>query len=40
LKGVAGSRGVYNYGPNDHTGLDQSALTLGKLEKGEWVAVR
>jgi branched-chain amino acid transport system substrate-binding protein len=40
LKGVAGSRGVYNYGPNDHTGLDQSALALGKLEKGEWVAVR
>lgn len=40
LKGVAGSRGVYNYGPNDHTGLDQSALTLGRLEKGEWVAVR
>ena len=40
LKGVAGSRGVYNYGPNDHTGLDQSALTLGKLDKGEWVAVR
>ena len=40
LKGVAGSRGVYNYGPDDHTGLDQSALVLGKLEKGEWVAVR
>ena len=40
LKGVAGSRGVYNYGPDDHTGLDQSALGLGKLEKGEWVAVR
>jgi branched-chain amino acid transport system substrate-binding protein len=40
LKGIAGSRGVYNYGPNDHTGLDQSALALGKLEKGEWVAVR
>ncbi|WP_249134556.1 ABC transporter substrate-binding protein [Bradyrhizobium japonicum] len=39
LKGVAGSRGVYNYGANDHTGLDQSALTLGRLEKGEWVAV-
>lgn len=39
LKGLAGSRGVYNYGPNDHTGLDQSALTLGRLEKGEWVAV-
>jgi branched-chain amino acid transport system substrate-binding protein len=40
LKGIAGSRGVYNYGPNDHTGLDQSALTLGKLDKGEWIAVR
>ena len=40
LKGVAGSRGVYNYGPNDHTGLDPSALTLGKLDKGEWIAVR
>jgi branched-chain amino acid transport system substrate-binding protein len=40
LKDVAGSRGVYNYSPGDHTGLDQSALTLGKLEKGEWVAVR
>lgn len=40
LRGVAGSRGVYNYCPNDHTGLDQSALTLGRLEKGEWVAVR
>ncbi|PIT03679.1 branched-chain amino acid ABC transporter substrate-binding protein [Bradyrhizobium nitroreducens] len=39
LKGVAGSRGVYNYGANDHTGLDQSALTLGRLEKSEWVAV-
>lgn len=39
LKGLAGSRGVYNYAPNDHTGLDQSALTLGRLEKGEWVAV-
>lgn len=39
LKGIAGSRGVYNYGPNDHTGLDRSALTLGRLEKGEWVAV-
>ncbi|HXH43454.1 MAG TPA: ABC transporter substrate-binding protein [Bradyrhizobium sp.] len=39
LKGLAGSRGVYNYGPNDHTGLDRSALTLGRLEKGEWVAV-
>ncbi|MBH5386980.1 ABC transporter substrate-binding protein [Bradyrhizobium diversitatis] len=39
LKSLAGSRGVYNYGPNDHTGLDQSALTLGRLEKGEWVAV-
>lgn len=39
LKGIAGSRGVYNYGPNDHTGLDQSALTLGQLQKGEWVAV-
>jgi len=40
LKGVAGSRGVYNYGPDDHTGLDQTALTLGKLENGEWIAVR
>lgn len=40
LKGVPGSRGVYNYGPDDHTGLDQSALTLGKLDKGEWIAVR
>jgi branched-chain amino acid transport system substrate-binding protein len=40
LKGVAGSRGVYNYGPNDHTGLDPSALRLGKLDKGEWIAVR
>ncbi|TFV37609.1 ABC transporter substrate-binding protein [Bradyrhizobium frederickii] len=40
LRGVAGSRGVYNYGPNDHTGLDPSALTLGKLDKGEWIAVR
>ncbi|MGY3239773.1 MULTISPECIES: ABC transporter substrate-binding protein [unclassified Bradyrhizobium] len=40
LKGVAGSRGVYNYGRDDHTGLDQSALVLGKLENGEWVAVR
>jgi branched-chain amino acid transport system substrate-binding protein len=40
LRGIAGSRGIYNYGPDDHTGLDQSALTLGKLEKGEWVAVR
>ncbi|MBR0950447.1 MULTISPECIES: ABC transporter substrate-binding protein [Bradyrhizobium] len=40
LNGVAGSRGVYNYGPDDHTGLDQSALVLGKLEKGEWTAVR
>ncbi|MBH5398208.1 ABC transporter substrate-binding protein [Bradyrhizobium sp. CNPSo 4010] len=39
LRGLAGSRGVYNYGPNDHTGLDQSALTLGQLQKGEWVAV-
>lgn len=39
LKGLAGSRGVYNYGPSDHTGLDQSALTLGQLQKGEWVAV-
>lgn len=40
LKGIAGSRGIYNYGPNDHTGLDPSALTLGKLDKGEWIAVR
>jgi len=40
LKGVAGSRGIYNYGPNDHTGLDPSALTLGKLDKGDWIAVR
>lgn len=40
LKGVVGSRGVYNYGPNDHTGLDPSALRLGKLDKGEWIAVR
>ncbi|TFV75093.1 ABC transporter substrate-binding protein [Bradyrhizobium frederickii] len=40
LKGIAGSRGIYNYGPTDHTGLDPSALTLGKLDKGEWIAVR
>lgn len=40
LKGVAGSRGIYNYGPDDHTGLDQSALALGKLDKGEWIAAR
>ncbi|MEY9903368.1 hypothetical protein [Bradyrhizobium sp. USDA 329] len=40
LKGVAGSRGVYSYGSNDHTGLDQTALTLGRLENGEWIAVR
>lgn len=40
LRGIAGSRGVYNYGPDNHTGLDQSALILGKLEKGQWVAVR
>lgn len=40
LRGVAGSRGVYSYGSNDHTGLDQTALTLGKLENGEWIAVR
>lgn len=40
LRGITGSRGVYNYGPDDHTGLDQSALILGKLEKGQWVAVR
>lgn len=39
LKGVAGSRGVYNYGPDNHTGLDQTSLTLGQMQKGEWVAV-
>ena len=39
LKGVMGSRGEYNMGPNDHTGLDQSSLLLGKLNQGKWVLV-
>jgi branched-chain amino acid transport system substrate-binding protein len=39
LKGVVGSRGIYNYGPDNHTGLDQSALVLGRLENGAWVVV-
>lgn len=39
LKGVMGSRGEYNMGPNDHTGLDQSSLLLGKLDQGKWVLV-
>lgn len=40
LKGVMGSRGEYNMDPNNHTGLDQSSLLLGKLDQGKWVLVR
>lgn len=39
LKGVMASRGEYNMGPNNHTGLDQSSLLLGKLDQGKWVLV-
>jgi branched-chain amino acid transport system substrate-binding protein len=39
LKGVMASRGEYNLGPNNHTGLDQSSLLLGKLDQGKWVLV-
>lgn len=37
LKGVMGSRGEYNMGPDYHTGLDQRSLLLGKLQQGKWV---
>jgi branched-chain amino acid transport system substrate-binding protein len=39
LKRVMASRGEYNMGPNNHTGLDQSSLLLGKLDQGKWVLV-
>lgn len=39
LKGVMASRGEYNMGSDNHTGLDQSSLLLGKLDQGKWVLV-
>lgn len=39
VKKLMGARGEYNMSATDHTGLDQSALLLGKLEKGQWVLV-
>jgi branched-chain amino acid transport system substrate-binding protein len=39
LKGVMASHGEYNMGPDNHVGLDQSALVLGRLEQGKWVLV-
>jgi branched-chain amino acid transport system substrate-binding protein len=39
LKSVMASHGEYNMGPDNHVGLDQSALVLGRLEQGKWVLV-
>nr|WP_255697502.1 ABC transporter substrate-binding protein [Pseudacidovorax sp. NFM-22] len=37
LKELAASRGVYNTSPTDHTGLDASALRVGRYAQGRWV---
>ncbi len=36
VKNVVGTHGVYNMTPKDHTGLDQRARVLVRVENGEW----
>jgi len=38
-KELAGTHGVYNYGPNDNSGVDERARVIVKLEKGQWKLV-
>ena len=33
---VVGTHGVYNYSPNDNSGVDERARVLVTLEKGQW----
>lgn len=37
VQGYQGARGTYHYSATDHTGLDFSALHLGRLQDGRWV---
>lgn len=39
-QGFVGARGVYHYSTQDHTGLDFSALHLGRLQDGRWVLAK
>jgi branched-chain amino acid transport system substrate-binding protein len=31
-----GTHGIYTYGPNDNSGVDERARVIVKLEKGQW----
>jgi branched-chain amino acid transport system substrate-binding protein len=35
-KDLVGSHGVYTYGPNDNSGVDERARVIVTLEKGQW----
>ena len=35
-KELVGSHGVYTYGPNDNSGVDERARVIVTLEKGQW----
>lgn len=34
---VAGAQGVFDMSPTDHTGLDERAVVMVKIENGDWV---
>lgn len=34
---VAGAQGVFDMSPEDHTGLDERAVVMVKIENGDWV---
>lgn len=38
LKGFVGISGVFNFSPEDHNGLDPSALAIIEIKDGAWIA--
>jgi branched-chain amino acid transport system substrate-binding protein len=40
VKDVRGTHAVYNMSPSDHTGVDQRARVLVRVENGDWKLVR
>jgi branched-chain amino acid transport system substrate-binding protein len=40
IKELVGTHGVYNMTPTDHTGVDERASVLVRLEKGQWKLVQ
>ena len=40
IKGFVGTAGVFNFSPEEHNGLNESAFEMVTIEKGDWKIVK